>query len=268
MDRKTPTRVTSSGHNLESHSADPAEGYLWRLLRSGVVADEDGNPHQLHSNTSRAQCDFLQRLVREADARSCLEIGLAYGISSLAVCESIAGKADASLISIDPFQDAHWQNIGLLNLQRAGFFSMVEFHQRASHEVLPDLLSAGRRIDFAYVDTTKIFDVVMVDAFFLLRLLKVGGLIVFDDCVWPGIRQLVRYLSSLPHVRVHATHGEYRESRGRRIASAVTKVVPLRQRVFRQEIIATDEALGIDASCVAFIKIAEDDRQWDWSPRL
>lgn len=238
---------------------------LEELLRTGFVADADGNRHALHSNTSPAQCYFLTRLIAQVDARACVEVGLAYGVSSLAICDSISSKPGASFVSIDPFQRVHWRDIGLLNLERAGFSRLLEFHPRPSHEVLPELLISGRRIDFAYVDTSKIFDVVMVDAFFLVRLLNVGGVVVFDDCAWPGVRKLVRYLASWPHLEVFGTHGDYHETSARRIGSLIGRMVPFRERVFRPELIASDKALGIAASCVAFRKISDDERQWDWS---
>ncbi len=235
------------------------------ILASGVVTDAEGEKHSLDSNTSRRQCEFLRDVIGKIDARICLEVGLAYGISTLAICESIHVKARASLVSIDPFQQAHWSNIGRLNVERAGYAGIVEFHQAMSHDVLPVLLKEGRRIDFAYVDTSKIFDVVLVDAFFITRLLEVGGVVVFDDCSWPGVRAMVRYLASWPHLEVFATHGEERLPPARRIASSLGKLVPFRDRIFRPEVIRTDKDLGIAAPCVAFRKVAEDERPWDWS---
>jgi predicted O-methyltransferase YrrM len=84
---------------------------LDEILTSGVVKDEKGVEDAMHSNTSAEQCAFLRRLIESIDARRCLEAGLAYGISSLAICESIHRKRGASLVSIDPFQHAHWRDI-------------------------------------------------------------------------------------------------------------------------------------------------------------
>lgn len=238
---------------------------LDEILTSGVVKDEEGVEHAMHSNTSAEQCAFLRRLIESIDARRCLEVGLAYGISSLAICESIHRKWGASLVSIDPFQHAQWRDIGLLNLNRGGYASIVEFHARPSHEVLPELLLEGRTLEFAYVDTCKIFDIVLVDAFFITRLLKPGGIVVFDDCSWPGIRKLVRYLASWPHLEVCATHGGAGPRPGNTLASRLSRVVPFRNRIFRSEVLRTDDELGVAAPCVAFRKIREDERPWNWS---
>lgn len=236
------------------------------VLATGVVRDSEGTAHVLHSNTSREQCDFLQKLVREAGASRCLEIGLAYGISTLAICDAIAGSDGASLVSIDPFQKAHWQNIGLLNIDRAGFGGLVEFHSAPSHKVLPALLAEEREIDFAYVDTSKIFDVVLVDAFYITRLLRTGGIVVFDDCLWPGIRRLVRYLATWPHLTVHATHGTAsRMHPVRSLATRLARAMPLRHKLLHPDLVVRDAALGIDAGCVAFRKTGDDTRPWSWA---
>lgn len=235
------------------------------ILQSGVVTDARGAQHQVHSNTSPAQCLFLRELIGRIDARRCLEIGLAYGISSLAICEEINGKAGASLISIDPHQGEHWNDIGVLNLERAGFGAILEFHRRPSHEVLPRLLQEGQRVDFAYVDTSKIFDVVLLDAYYITRLLMPGGIIVFDDCSWPGIRKVVRYIATWPHLEVFAVHGPTERSWTQRLGYSLAKAIPLRSRILRPELIHPDMDLGVGAECVAFQKNAEDERPWNWS---
>lgn len=238
---------------------------LREILSSGIVTDADGEKLAVHSNTSAEQRAFIQDLISRTGARHCLEVGLAYGVSSLAICEAISSHGDARLISIDPFQQAHWKGIGLLNLERGGFSSIVDFHECFSYEVLPKLLSEGTELDFAYVDTTKIFDAVLVDAFYITRLLRQGGVVVFDDCSWPGIRKLVRYIASWPHMEVFATHDADPPRLQRRLASSLGKALPLRKRILRPELVRTDRELGVGAGCVAFRKLGNDNRPWDWS---
>ena len=234
------------------------------LVDSGVVTDASGQTFPLQSHTSLEQCRFLQSIISANNASRCLEIGLAYGVSSLAICEATAGKHGASLISIDPLQRSAWNNIGLLNLERAGFESIVEFHEVPSFAVLPELLREGRRVDFAYIDSVKVFDMLLVDAFYLTRLLELGGTMVFDDCDWPGVRKLIRYLTLMPHLEVTATFNAARSSPVRRLASRLASFTPMRRRVFSPELADSNEDLGIAWSCVAFKKRSEDTRSWDW----
>ena len=45
---------------------------------------------EVHSATSKKQCEFLQRIISENNFSSSVEIGLAYGMSSLAIVEEVA----------------------------------------------------------------------------------------------------------------------------------------------------------------------------------
>ena len=51
------------------------------------------------SEISLAQCEFLVELVRRIDARICLEVGLAFGVSSLFICDALRGKPGSKPIS-------------------------------------------------------------------------------------------------------------------------------------------------------------------------
>lgn len=233
------------------------------ILGKRKVTDAEGKEYPLHSETPLAQNQFLGKLIAEIDASVCVEIGLAYGISSLFIAEAIAAKKNPRLVSIDPYQSA-WQEIGLLNLKRAGYREFVEFHREPSHAVLPRLLAAGERIDFAYVDTSKVFDVLLVDAYYLTRLLRVGGIVAFDDCMQPGLRKLVRFMTRWPHLTVAGKHNVYHSSLKRRTLSRLMQMVPQKEKIFSDLRLVLDEELGTNANCVAFQKTAEDERPWDW----
>src|SRR6185437_10998418 len=174
------------------------------IFQKGQVVDEQGNIHSLHSHTSREQCLFLQGLIREIAPESCIEIGLAYGISTLFMLEGLTGNGKPFTYTVmDPFQKEHWNDIGLTNIQRMGYREKVRFLPKFSDQVLPQLYNEGHRIQFAYVDSTKVFDVLMVDVYFLAKMLDIGGLIVLDDCGFPGIRALARFITQHPSFEVY-----------------------------------------------------------------
>lgn len=235
------------------------------ILEKRVVVDSKGKEYPLHSNVSPQQGEFLAQLVEQVDAKVCVEVGLAYGISSLYIAEAISKKTAPRLISIDPFQKTNWHDIGLLNLERAGYNSFVEFHGEYSHVVLPQLLANGEPIDFAYVDSVKVFDVLLIDAYYLTGLLRVGGVLVFDDCSWPEVKRMVRYISKWPHLVIANKQGAYKPSLKRRTLSRLIQVVPAKEKIFSDSLLISEEKLGINAACIAFKKIAEDERPWDWS---
>ena len=238
------------------------------ILANQRVRDAAGNELPLHSHTEASQVAWMQDLVRTLDPKTCIEIGLAYGISALAVCEVLAEKEGARFIAIDPYQD-FWREVGLLNLERAGFRRFVEFHREFTPAVLPKLLASGLSIDFAYVDASKVFDRVLHDVGYLTEMLRVGGLLAVDDCGFLGVRAVVRYLARWPHLRVHSTHGRWPAATWKvRLASKIDRGIdpwlPPQHRLFRPNVFLLDEELGVHANCVVFEKLGPDQREWDW----
>ena len=234
-----------------------------RLLRTRVVVDYEGNELPLHSDTPKAQGEYLQSLLAATSARVTLEVGFAYGISTLFICEALQRLGGSRHYVIDPYQH-QWKNIGVKNVEEAGYGSLVEFFPEQSYEVLPRLLRDGVKFDFAYIDTTKVFDHVLVDCFFVFRLLRVGGVFVMDDCSFPGLRKLARMLSQDPGIRVHSSFDQSPNRRRVRMAGEFLRRLPKAKQLFSSRLIATDAELGVNAHCIAFEKVSDDNRNWDW----
>jgi predicted O-methyltransferase YrrM len=219
---------------------------------------------------------FLQRIVRDIKPERSLEIGCAYGVSTLYICEALASgeasaPANASLkgtarhIVVDPFQSRQWRGIGAKNIREAGFASLVDFREERSEVVLPQLVDAGVVLDFAFVDGWHTFDQVMVEFYFLNRLLRVGGVIAFDDANRRSINRVVRHALTYPAYRVYGTEraDAIRPTVLGRSRRALTKV-PAISGILRPDFLRKDWDLGILGSCVAIRKVADDDRSSGW----
>jgi predicted O-methyltransferase YrrM len=241
---------------------------LLDIFGTKQVRAEDGGFLPLHSNTTLEQCKFLQELINEVRPDSSLEVGLAYGISTVAILEALSktGKEFHHRV-IDPFQQ-DWKDIGLLNIERAGFMDKVTFYRKFSDQVLPELTAQGLKVQFAYIDSTKVFDVLMTDVYYITKMLETGGILALDDCGWPGIRILARFLSQHPAYEVYKGFGIDRPVRKLRpvknIYYFLIGLLPFKSRVFGSYNFKSDEALGVNYNCIAFKKIKEDDRNWDW----
>jgi predicted O-methyltransferase YrrM len=242
---------------------------LTDIVSQGKVQDREGNYLELHSHTRIEQCKFLQELIREGQPAESLEIGLAYGISSLAILDALqeSGKSFHHNI-IDPLQGDDWKDIGLLNVERAGFTEKITFYRKFSDQVVPAFYQEGRRIQFAYIDSTKVFDVLSADVYFINKILDVNGLLVLDDCNFPGIRMLVRLLSQHPAYQVYKCFGIDRPGKKLRLTRDIyyflIGLLPFKNRAFVNYNFKRDEALGVNYNCIAFKKVKEDDRNWDW----
>jgi predicted O-methyltransferase YrrM len=218
---------------------------------------------KIHSETSKEQCEFLQKIISKNNFSSSIEIGFAYGISTLAITEEIV-KNGGKHVVIDKFELSEWDGVGLDLLSQAGFSKNIEFYEEYCYITLPKLLEQERKFDFAYVDSTKQMDWLMVDFFYLDKLLKLDGIIIYDDVTFPGIRKLFRYITQFPNYRIYEVFPEnYRSSSKRKLLSLL-KYLPKANYYLKENILKTDYEMGLNSSCIALQKVSEDNRKWDW----
>jgi predicted O-methyltransferase YrrM len=132
-----------------------------------------------------------------------LEIGFAYGISTLFACAALErnGKPCRHIV-VDPLQSSQFGAIGLTNVKRAGLEYFLDFFQAPSEIVLSQLLGAQTKIQAVIIDGFHTFDHALIDFFYINKMLDVGGVIIFDDVNLPFDRApgLPRYdLSVVPN---------------------------------------------------------------------
>ena len=142
---------------------------LDKILRNGNTTSASGEIIKVHSQISEKEGESLQEIISKVRPKVSLEIGLAYGIASLFMCEALAKVQAERHIIIDPFQHqgseltgfpfqhGGWKGIGFINLKRAGYREMMtNFTRLRLFSYLPKLEADGVRIDFAFIDTDAI----------------------------------------------------------------------------------------------------------------
>ena len=254
---------------------------LERILRTGCVESSTGERREVSAHIPREEGEFLQKLIMDLKPKVSLEIGLAYGISSLFICDALV-KVQAERHIVADLYQREWANIGLHNLAQAGYENLIEFYELSSHRLLPRLESEGRLIDFAFVDGWHTFDYTMVEFFFIDKILRVGGIIAFDDTRYPSIRKLCRYIATNHAYAVLPQPGPPPPQTAPELSWKVKLLrrllgVPGISRysalAIRPEILQTDAELGLPAgNFIAFRKEAEDvlgdgsngTRRWDF----
>lgn len=175
---------------------------LQEVVQRGYVERADGTKTKLHSNISRRKGEFLQGIIAEVKPKMSLEVGLGYGVSALYICEALQQVQGEQHIVIDPYQFSDWEEIGIQNLARAGLDGIVQYYDRPSYLVLPELVEKGLKIDFAFIDGWHSFDYALLDFFYIDKLLNVGGVVVFDDTWMHSLRQVCRFIISNRKYRV------------------------------------------------------------------
>ena len=227
---------------------------LSAILRDGTVEDANGRRVPLQWNISAEEGRFLQELIRAKKPSKSIEIGCAYGISSLFICEALREVGAKSHTIIDPYQlttvteyssGDGYEGIGLLNLRRAGFEDLITFYPEPSYRCLPRLEASQETFDFAFVDGMHTFDYVFTDFFYIDKMLPVGGVIVFDDVYYPSITKLCRYiLTNLPYEAI-GPDAKRASTLRRKLLVATAARVPIFARLIRPDLSRTNESLGI-----------------------
>jgi predicted O-methyltransferase YrrM len=125
---------------------------------------------------------LLALLVRATAARRIIEVGTFTGYSALAM--ALALPVDGELITCDLSEE--WTQIARRYWEEAGVAGRIHLRLGQAKETLASLL--GERgegsFDFAFIDADK----ENYDAYyeFSLRLVRRGGLIAVDNCLWSG----------------------------------------------------------------------------------
>ncbi|EJM59730.1 class I SAM-dependent methyltransferase [Pseudomonas sp. GM48] len=128
------------------------------------------------------QGQFLALLVKLTGARRLLEVGTFTGYSAL--CMAAALPADGSLICCDIPGD--YNAIARRYWQEAGLAGRIDLRLAPALETLAELerQGQGESFDLVFIDADKAnYPGYLEHA---LRLLRVGGLAVFDNTLWSG----------------------------------------------------------------------------------
>ncbi len=120
---------------------------------------------------------------------------MGFGVSSLAILAALRdGGQDGRLISIDPDQSTDWKGCGLAAVARAELDEKHRLLEDYDYNVLPRLLSSELKIDFAYIDGWHTFDYALLDWWYVDKMLSVGGIVGFNDCGWPAVDKVIRFM--------------------------------------------------------------------------
>ena len=244
---------------------------LKNIFATNYLSIED-EKIRLHSNIDENEGLFLTKIINKNNYSKSIEIGCAYGISSLFICDALQKSDSPRHYIIDPFQNTDWKGIGIENLKKCNidFYKLIE---KPSELALPELLAKGEKFDFAFIDGWHTFDHTLIDFFYVNRMLEVGGTIVIDDVGLESVNKLVRYVLNYPSYELSGAI-IIDISKKKKVfnnliinpLSFISKILPkkVRSKIFSNDFLYPDNTLGIQSSMVAIKKIKEDKREWYW----
>ncbi len=156
----------------------------------------DGLLHELDDITkiSIEQGHLLAQLHATVKPKLSIEIGLAYGFSTLFVLDAAFHTNAGRHIAIDPYQDSMWHGIGTQAVKELNFDSKFEHVPETSVTALTNLFKEGVKADYIYIDGAHTFDYALVDFFCSDRVLNLGGILIFDDMWMPAIQKVAAFI--------------------------------------------------------------------------
>ena len=173
---------------------------LKELLSSNQLVGKSGKSFDnLGSRSTFNNLVVLRNLFLALKPARTLEIGLAFGASSLIFTEShreLNRPPQKQHIAIDPFQSDYWDACGLMVNERAGLGGYLELVERYSCFELPALAQKNLKFGLVYVDGSHQFEDVFVDFYFINRLVEDGGIVAFDDSSDRQVAKVLRFIDA------------------------------------------------------------------------
>ncbi|XP_021807073.1 probable caffeoyl-CoA O-methyltransferase At4g26220 [Prunus avium] len=187
-------------HNLKKES-DPAQKGLLQsdelyqyILETSVYPREPEPLKELRAATAshpRSQMatapdagQLMTMLLKLVDAKKTIEVGVFTGYSLLLTALTI--PEDGKIVAVDVNREAYDQ-IGLPIIKKAGVQHKIDFIESEALPVLDKLLEHHENkgsFDFAFIDADKVNYWNYHER--LMKLLKVGGIVVYDNTLWGG----------------------------------------------------------------------------------
>ena len=203
--------------------------YVWKYYKFPNIKHK-GKPIVLDSNINVYEACFISQLVSiyldqhmpaSIHTFNILEIGLAYGTSTIAIMnKAVSFKHKIHYDSIDFNQTRQWHDLGMKNI--ANFLSSIDAVNKIDHtltqgssiDILPTL---KKKYDIIFIDGSHAEDMVIQDLENSHKLLKPGGLMIIDDVLHGEVKlAMLRFQKS--HINelydiVHVNNGRIIKSR-------------------------------------------------------
>jgi predicted O-methyltransferase YrrM len=160
---------------------------------NGTVSDQ---PIKLDGITkiSIDQGAQINRIIRQSHICKSLEVGFAYGFSTIWILDGLRSRPNSRHVAIDPFEITAWGGVGLQQLKRLSVGPSFQWMNDQSIHALPRLIKTGDKFDFIFIDGNHRFDDVLVDFYLSDQLVSPGGLIIFDDLWMPSVRTAISFI--------------------------------------------------------------------------
>ncbi|XP_075485932.1 flavonoid 3',5'-methyltransferase-like [Primulina tabacum] len=176
------TGTILQSHALSKYILETAYPREHEQLKEIRMATVDKYNFMSKMNVPADEGLFLSMLLKVMNAKKTIELGVFTGYSLLST--ALALPDDGKIVAIDPDREAF--ETGLPFIHKANMAHKIQFIQSDAIMVLKEFVANGESetFDFAFVDADKDNYINYHEE--LLKLVKVGGIIAYDNTLWGG----------------------------------------------------------------------------------
>lgn len=240
---------------MERMTDQPGSGELPQVLleafRMQKVHAREGRTLPLDSNVSREEAERLYEVVASVKPSASLEVGLAKGVSTLAILQALADSGGGLHHVMDPFQ-SDWGDSGLEMVERSGLGGRFRFYREFPEKVIPAL----EPVQFAFIDASHLFDLTLMEFILADKKLAVGGVVGFHDLWMPATQRVVRFILQNRKYQLFEPNGV---TTLRQRIGGLLRAVPWSHRIFSQDLLRPVEMASY-GNLVLLQKLGEDTR--------
>jgi len=177
---------------------EPFRSVLLSMYAGEPQTGTDGEKHPIEPATgiSPAEGMWIYHLCRQIKPQASLEIGLAFGFSTLFFLAALAENGSGRHTAVDPYQlqaPTRWAGIGLAHGRQLGG-EQFRFIEERSFAALAHLSRVPEFFDFLFVDGRHFFDIALTEFTLGAELCSMGGYIAFHDMWLPAIQRAVEFV--------------------------------------------------------------------------
>jgi len=167
------------------HRGDPQKGI-------------DGLMHKPDAITGVPLRDGLQLydIVRQVKPKKTLEVGFAYGVSTMYLLAALKANGSGSHIAIDPFEVSDWHGIGLMKVKEVKMEDSFEFMPERSHPALTKLADRKQALDVMFIDGAHLYDIAFTDFVLADAVCPKGCYILLHDMWMNSVQRIVSFIEN------------------------------------------------------------------------
>jgi predicted O-methyltransferase YrrM len=169
---------------------------LCSLYRGEPQRGCDGELHAINPRikVSLEEGLWLFEQCKALGAKDTLEIGFAYGFSTLYFLAAHHETGLGRHVAVDPYEDVEYNGIGRTIVRSLCDEASFSWMKDTSTAVALDLAARNVHFGLIFIDGSHTFEDALSDFSLYARLCEIGGYVVLDDMWMPSVKTVVSFI--------------------------------------------------------------------------